>query len=96
MIEPGYLAVALTVITLAIGAGLYVIRSEVRKGNDTATSAHEEMIPNHGSSLRDAVDRIERRQSEDRHTYLTRLNDVHDDVKAIRGRLDQHIDQHER
>lgn len=95
-IEPGWIGAAVAVILAATGGGMYVIRSEVRKGTDTATAAHEEMIPNHGSSLRDAIDRIESRMQDDRTMYLAHIGDVHADVKAIRGRLDAHIDHHER
>lgn len=94
MPEPGYIAVTVTVILALLAGGMYVIRSEVRKGSDTATAAHEEMIPNHGSSLRDAVDRIETRMHDDRAIYLSHITDIHDDVKAIRTRLDLHIDHH--
>jgi len=83
MIEPGYIAVIVTVILAVLAGGMYVIRAEVMKGNVTATAAHEEMIPNHGSSLRDAVDRLE-----------ARLSSVHADVREIRANQKDHLDWH--
>lgn len=94
MLEPGYIAVTVTVILALVAGGLYVIRAEVRKGNDAAETAAVQLVPNHGTSLRDAIDRIEKRGHEDRVTYLARITDIHDDVKAIRNRLDSHIDLH--
>lgn len=83
MIEPGYIAVMVTVILAFLAAGMYVIRAEVRKGNDTATASHDEVTQNHGSSLRDVVDRVE-----------SRLNDVHIDVREIRRNQSEHLSWH--
>lgn len=94
MPEPGYIAVTVTVLLALVAAGMYVIRAEVRKGNAAAETAAVQLVPNHGTSLRDAIDRIERRGNEDRATYLAHISDIHEDVKAIRTRLDQHIDHH--
>jgi hypothetical protein len=94
MPEPGWIAIAVTVILAALGGGMYVIRAEVRKGNDVAEASHVEMIPNHGSSLRDAIDRIEKRQIEDRATFLGHIDDVHESLNSIRGRIDNHVDNH--
>jgi hypothetical protein len=94
MIEPGYIAVIVTVILALTGAGMYVIRAEVRKGNVVAEATAVEMVPNHGSSMRDAIDRIEARQVEDRATFLGHIADLHGSIAAIRNRQDQHIDGH--
>jgi len=93
-IEPGYVAVIVTVILALLAGGMYVIRSEVLKGNKTAEAAHVELIPDHGLTLRDAIDRIETRQMEDRTTFSGHVADIHSDIKAIRARIDDHIDHH--
>lgn len=94
MIEPGYIAVIVTVILALLAGGMYVIRAEVLKGNETADLTHREVIPNHSSSLRDAVDRIEKRQVEDRATFLGHVAEIHATIAAIRTRQDLHIDHH--
>jgi|GEM_PF-2118117 len=93
----------LVAISALAGGLLYVIRAEVRKGNVTTEQAHAEMIPNHGTSMRDAVDRIERRQGEYRDearqsldTVHARISSLHTDLRVGIQRLDRHIDsQHE-
>jgi len=50
------------ILAVLISASLllgWVIRAAVRKNMDELQSLKEQLHPNHGSSLRDAVDRIE-------------------------------------
>ena len=82
-LEPGWIGAGCAVILAVLGGGMYVIRAEVLKGNEVTDQAHAEMIPNHGSSLRDAVDRME-----------SRLHDVHTDVREIRKNQQDHLDWH--
>jgi len=84
MIEPSAIAVITAIMVPVVGALLYVIRSEIRKNTETTDATHAQTIPNHGTSLRDAVDRIERR-----------IDGVHEDVRYVRGRVDRHIDDHD-
>lgn len=93
-VEPGWLTIIITVISLVIASGMYVIRAEVRKGNTAVNRNGAELVPNHGSSMRDAIDRIERRQAEDRELFLDRIDDVHDDIRDVQSRLNGHIDNH--
>ena len=94
MPEPSIAAAITAVIVPILGLLMYVIRAEIRRNSAVTDETHAQMIPNHGSSLRDAVDRIERRQHEDRETYRELIADVHTDVKATRADLANHIDWH--
>jgi hypothetical protein len=91
--EPAWVGIGVTVILAAVAGCMYVIRAEVRKGNTDSAAAHVELIPNHGSSLRDAVDRIEARQIEDRATFLGHVADLHANLNGLRNRVDNHIDR---
>lgn len=84
-IEPSAIAILTGIMVPIVGALLYVIRSEIRKNSAVTDLTHEQVIPNHGTSLRDAVDRIERR-----------IDGVHEDVIYVRGRVDRHIDDHDK
>ena len=94
MPEPSAAAAVTAVLVPLLGLLMYVIRAEIRRNTKTTDDTHAQMIPNHGSSLRDAVDRIERRQHEDRETYRELIADVHTDVRATRADLAQHIQWH--
>ena len=93
-LDPSVIGVIFTGIVLSSGLLLYIIRAEIRRNTKTTDATHEQMIPNHGTSLRDAIDRIERRQQEDRDAYHSLISDVHADVKATRADLATHINWH--
>jgi hypothetical protein len=84
MIEPSAIAVLTAVMVPLVGVLLYVIRAEIRKNSAVTDATHDQVIPNHGTSLRDAVDRIERR-----------IDGVHEDVTYLRDRVDRHVDTHD-
>ena len=89
-------AEALTILSIAgvlMAALLWLIRSQVH--------AMRELKPNHGSSLRDAIDRIERTQGEiqkDIRELRSQHNDINErlfnSVGKVHGRLDDHIHDH--
>ena len=89
-------AEALTILSIAgvlMAALMWLIRSQVH--------AMRELKPNHGSSLRDAIDRIERNQSElmkDIRELRLQHNDINErlfnSVGKVHGRLDDHIHDH--
>lgn len=94
MPEPSVAAAVTAVLVPMLGALMYVIRAEIRRNTKVTDSTALQMIPNHGTSMRDAIDRIEKRQQEDRETYQGLISDVHADVKATRSDLSNHIDWH--
>lgn len=94
MPEPSVAAAVTAVLVPMLGALMYVIRAEVRRNTKVTDATALQMIPNHGTSMRDAIDRIERRQQEDRETYQGLISEVHEDVKATRSDLANHIDWH--
>jgi len=94
--EPAWVGIGVTVILAAVAGCMYVIRAEVRKGNSVAEASHVEMIPNHGSSMRDAIDRIESRQAEDRELFTGHVRDLHHNIQALRDRVDRLHDAHQK
>lgn len=69
---------------IAIAAALGIIhRIFFKKLTDKIDSINKELHPNHGSSLRDAVNRIEIAQAE-----------IKEDAKEIRSKIDDHIEWH--
>jgi hypothetical protein len=84
MIEPSAIAIVTGICVPLLAGLLYLIRAEIRRNTLTTDATHAQTVPNHGTSLRDAVDRIERR-----------IDSVHDDVVYVRGRVDRHIDDHD-
>lgn len=69
---------------IAIAGALAIIhRTFFKKICDELSKINQELHPNGGSSLRDAVNRIERSQEEIRH-----------DAKDIRDKIDGHIEWH--
>ena len=83
-LDPAAIGVTVTALT-AVGAfALYIIRSEIKKNTTVTDATHAQTIPNHGASLRDAVDRIEKR-----------IDGVHEDIIYVRSRVDRHIDDHD-
>ena len=81
--SPGDWEALLGILIILLGGLTWLIRTEVKKNGKSIAANSAEMIPNHGSSLRDAVDRIERRISE-----------IHTDVRAVDSKLTHHIDWH--
>jgi hypothetical protein len=69
---------------IAIGGGLAIIhRLFFKKLCDRLDKIDQELHPNGGSSLRDAVNRIEQNQVE-----------IKEDAKDIRNKIDDHIEWH--
>lgn len=69
---------------VAIAAALGIIhRFFFKKLTDKIDQINKELHPNHGSSLRDAVNRIEISQAE-----------IKADAKEIRSKIDDHIEWH--
>ena len=95
MIEPSAIAILTGIMVPLVGALLYIIRAEIRKNSAVTDATHEQMIPNHGTSLRDAVDRIEHGRLEDRALYQQLIHDVHTDVRYVRDRVDRHVEGHD-
>jgi hypothetical protein len=93
-IEPSIIAIITAIMVPVLAGLLYIIRAEIRKNTTVTDATHAQTVPNHGTSLRDAVDRIERGRHEDRQMFLSRIDDVHSDVKATRADLANHIDFH--
>ena len=84
MPEPAALASLSAVAVAVLGALLYVIRAEIRKNTQTTDITAKQMVPNHGASLRDAVDRIE-----------THIGELREDINHVRQRVDRHVDSHD-
>lgn len=51
-------ALIAVLVSISVIVG-YLIRAEVRRTGEATKVAKEQLLPNHGTSLRDAVDRIE-------------------------------------
>lgn len=81
--SPGDIEALLAIVVLLLGGLTYLIRAEVKKNGKAIDSGNNQMIPNHGTSLRDAVDRIEARMAE-----------IHSDVRNVDRKLDSHISWH--
>jgi uncharacterized membrane protein len=61
----------LAIFSVLLGAVGWWIRAEIRKNNAEIKANGEQLQPNHGTTMRDAVDRIE-----------AALSVVHDDIKS--------------
>lgn len=90
---PAELFTILSIIGVVLAALMWLIRAQV--------SQMKELKPNHGSSLRDAVDRIERAQREmlvDIRELRSQNNEINErifnSVGKVHGRLDEHIHDH--
>ena len=81
--EPQAIAAVVATLAVALGGLLYLIRAEIRRNTVATEATHAQLIPDHSLSLRDAVDRIEKR-----------LDEVHTDVRAARSELSDHITWH--
>lgn len=88
-IEPTWVGVLTPIILAVVGALGFWIRAEVRAGN-------KQLVNNGGSTMRDAVDRMEARQIEDRGTSKKDHDDLVQEISALRHRMDAHIDNHNR
>lgn len=56
----------------------------------------KELKPNHGSSLRDAIDRIERTQEAFYAEMRQELRDVRSNIGTVHDRVDAHLNDHAR
>ena len=83
-IDPALIGITVTVLIAGSAFALYIIRGEIKKNTVTTDLTHAQTIPNHGASLRDAVDRIEKR-----------IDGVHADVIYVRDRVDRHVEGHD-
>ena len=76
------IGVGVTVMVAAGAFALYVIRGEIARGPKNAQPR------NGGTGWIDVHSKLD--------TVLTRQTEVIDDLSYLRGRLDHHIDNHER
>jgi hypothetical protein len=83
-IDPSVIAIITAVAVPVLAGLLYIIRAEIRRNTVTTDATHDQMIPNHGTSMRDAVDRIE-----------NTIHDLRGDVAYLRDRVDRHVDSHD-
>jgi hypothetical protein len=83
-LDPALIGIAVTVVIAGSAFGLYIIRGEIKRNSVVTDATHAQTVPNHGASLRDAVDRIEKR-----------IDGVHEDVIYLRNRVDRHVDDHD-
>ena len=89
--EPGEFAAIFGIFSIVMSALLWIIRKEI------ITTKHE-FKPNHGNSLRDVVNRIEKNQDEiksDIREIRSSVNEQHErlfnSVGKVHGRIDEHI-----
>lgn len=90
---PPEILTILTIVGLVFAALSWLIKAQI--------SQNRELQPNHGTSLRDAVDRIERGQAEmreDLREVRGQVNEQHDrlfnSVGKVHARIDDHIKDH--
>ena len=91
--SPPEVLTLLSILAVVLSGLTWLIRAQIRQ--------MREMKPNHGSSMRDAIDRIERRQ-ENIQTDIRELRVQHNEmnerifnsVGKVHGRLDDHIHDH--
>jgi hypothetical protein len=65
------------ILVPCMGALLYIIRAEIRKNGVGIDTMNAEMQNNHGTSLRDAIDRLEQGQQRNEE-HLLRIESKHD------------------
>lgn len=70
-------------IIAILGAAALIHRIVFKKLNDKLEKINQELHPNGGSSMRDAVNRIEKNQEE-----------IKEDFKDVRDKIDSHIEWH--
>ena len=90
---PPEILTILTILTILGAALSWLIKAQI--------SQNRELQPNHGSSLRDAIDRIERGQTEMREDLREVRGQVHEQhdrlfnsVGKVHARIDDHIRDH--
>lgn len=76
----GQVAAAIIAIAAALGILNKIVFSKINKRMENIEA---ELKPNHGSSLRDAINRIEESQAE-----------MKDDLRDVREKIDDHIVWH--
>ena len=91
--EPGEIAAIVTIFAAVMSALLWIIRKEV-------VTQKKQFMPNHGNSLRDVVNRIEKNQdeikrdiSELRHSVSEQQDRLFNSVGKVHGRIDEHISE---
>lgn len=91
--SPAEALTILSIIGVVLAALMWLIRAQVAQ--------MRELKPNHGSSMRDAIDRIERSQREmlaDIRELRTQHGEINErlfnSVGKVHGRLDEHIHDH--
>lgn len=91
--SPPEVLTLLSILVLVLSGLTWLIRAQVRQ--------MREMKPNHGSSLRDAIDRIEKGQENiqkdvrDLRVQHNEMNErIFNSVGKVHGRLDEHIHDH--
>lgn len=70
----------------------FLIRYAWRKIKDEMNPIRAEMVPNHGSSMRDAIDRIEQGQKEFQALVLKELKKSNKKIKRVERELREHLD----
>lgn len=90
---PAEVLTLLTILGVVVAGLTWLIRAQIAQ--------MRELKPNHGSSLRDAIDRIEKNQSEiqkDIRELRAQHNEMNErlfnSVGKVHGRLDDHIHDH--
>jgi len=79
-----FLLAQISAAIIAIGgAGTILYRLFFKRLCDQLEKINKELHPNHGTSLRDAINRIEETQSE-----------LKDNIKEVREKIDDHIVWH--
>jgi hypothetical protein len=74
-IELPEISIIVGLMVVAMSGLMYIIRAEIRRNGDTL---RKEMAPNHGTSMRDAIDRLEAGQTR-MEDHLTRIDEKHDE-----------------
>lgn len=91
--EPGEWAAIVTIFSAVMAALLWIIRKEI-------VTQKKQFLPNHGNSLRDVVNRIEKNQDEIkrdivdlRHSVSDQQERLFNSVGKVHGRIDEHISE---
>jgi hypothetical protein len=73
----------------------FLIRYAWRKIKEEMNPIKAEMTPNHGSSLRDAIDRIEQRQMEFQSLVMKEIKRNNKKIKKVERELRGHLEDYE-
>jgi len=84
--SPAEAVTALALVGTLFAALSWLIRAQIAQ--------ERELKPNHGSSLRDAIDRIERNQETFYSEMRQDLRDVRSNIGAVHDRVDSHLNDH--